>query len=320
MVGATTRSSEALRTLLRETSFDVGDLIYPVFVHHDPDHYEPIASMPGQYQWGVNHLPRLIDDLLQYQIQSVILFGLPKTKDKQGSASWQEDGPVQQALNLFKQKAPGLLRIADLCFCQYTDHGHCGCLDSAGRICHQSTRTLLVKQALSLIHAGADVIAPSGMIDRTVVTLRQAIDAEIERPIAIMNYSVKYCSQFYGPFRDAAEGAPHGGDRSTHQMNCANTHEAFAEIEQDIQEGVDMAIIKPAGHYLDVIARVHDRFPSLPLIAYQVSGEYAAIKAAINQGWLAEQAIDESLLAIKRAGASAVITYFALDWAKKAKG
>ena len=320
MVGSTLRGSESLLKLLNQTALSVDDLIYPVFIHHDPNHHAPIASMPGQYQWGLHRLPELIDELCKYHINAVLLFGVPETKDCQGSASWQEDGPVQQALQLLKTKAPHLLRIVDLCFCQYTNHGHCGYLNDQGVLSHPDTLHGLGHQMLSMVEAGAEVIAPSGMIDGTVTYLRSALDQAGHHALPIMNYSVKYCSWLYGPFRDAADGSPKSGDRSTHQMNCANTAEALAEIDQDLQEGVDMAIIKPAGHYLDIIARIHDRYPHLPLIGYQVSGEYAALKAAIEKGWLASSVIDESLLAIKRAGATGIISYFALDWAKRHAG
>ena len=311
------RSSSSLRHLLAETQLEVSDLIYPIFVHHQADHHEPIPSMPGQYQWGLNTLDRMIDACVQAGIQSVLLFGLPACKDAKGSASWDQSGPVQQAIKRFKQKAPHILVIVDLCFCQYTDHGHCGVLNHHGTLNHQETLKLLSKQMMSLVEAGADVIAPSGMIDKTVATLRQTLDQAGYPMLPIMNYTVKYCSHFYGPFRDAADGAPSSGDRSTHQMDFRQRSEAFSEIEQDLEEGVDMAIIKPAGAYLDVIARIHDRYPQLPLVGYQVSGEYASLCAAIEKGWLGPSVIEESLLAIKRAGATAIITYFALDYARQ---
>lgn len=308
------RQNPAVRQLVRQTKLHVSDLVYPIFIHHQPDHYEPIPSMPGQYQWGINRLPDLINELRYYHISAVLLFGVPSEKDAQGSASWQIDGPVQQALRLLQNQAPEILRIVDLCFCQYTSHGHCGYLNENGHIDHTKTLAGLSQQMQSMVAAGAQVIAPSGMIDGAVAHLKANLKDE---SIPIMHYSVKYCSQFYGPFRDAADGAPKKGDRASHQMDCANGHEALAEVAQDLKEGVDMAIIKPAGHYLDVIARVNDRYPELPLLGYQVSGEYAALKAAIAKGWLSEQTIHESLLAIKRAGATGIITYFALEWAKQ---
>ncbi len=305
------RLQPSMRALLRETHISVDDLILPIFLHHDASAQHPIDALPGHFQWGIEQLPLLIQRISALGIKALLLFGIPANKDAQGSESWHANGVVQQAIPVIKQLAPHLLVMADCCFCQYTDHGHCGELDAQGNVDNDATLQGLAKQAVSLSQAGADVIAPSGMIDGMVAAIRTALDQEDMQQVSILSYAVKYQSAFYGPFREAAQGSPSIGDRASHQMDIGNSHEALRELALDVEEGADWAIIKPAGHYLDVIARLHQRYPEIPLVGYQVSGEYSALIAAIDKGWLSEQVITESLIAIKRAGASAIITYFA---------
>jgi len=314
------RINQAMRDLVSETRLSVSDLIYPLFIRAGENIKKPIMSMSGQFQFSVDHLAQEIDEIVSLKIPAVLLFGIPAEKDACGSAAWQEYGVVQQAIRLIKSRAPNLLVIADLCFCEYTDHGHCGVIEKnrAGEwdVNNDLTLELLVKQALSLAQAGVDIIAPSGMMDGVVKVLRENLDAQNYKNIAILSYSVKYASSFYGPFREAAEGAPQFGDRKTYQMDYRNASEALREAELDASEGADMLMVKPAGNYLDIIYRVKQAFPYLPLGAYQVSGEFAMIKAAAEKGWInEEQAMLESVTAIKRAGADFIITYFAKDLA-----
>ena len=319
------RVHPALRDLLCEVNLSVNDLVLPLFVKAGEQIRNPISTLKGHYQFSVDQLDDEIKNIQSLNIPGVLLFGLPAYKDAIGSAAWQEDGVVQQALRRIKVLAPELLLIADLCFCEYTDHGHCGVLakDHCGHstVDNEATLPLLARQAVSLVEAGADVIAPSGMQDGMVATVRAALDAAGYSHIPIISYAVKYASCFYGPFREAALGSPQQGDRKTYQMDPANSAEALREACQDVAEGADMLMVKPAQHYLDIIAKVTQACPTVPLCAYQVSGEYAMIVAAAQLGWLDEQAaMLESLLAIKRAGARFIITYFAKQAAAVLQG
>jgi porphobilinogen synthase len=274
--------------------------------------------MPGHFQLSLDYLPAEIEEIKQLNIPAVILFGLPSKKDPMGSSALDDNGIIQQAIKLIKKIAPELLVITDLCFCEYTDHGHCGVINLDNQtVDNDKTLELLGKQAVSHARAGADIIAPSGMMDGMVKTIRAALDENHFQDIPILSYAVKYASAFYGPFRVAAEGAPQFGDRKTYQMNPANANEALREAALDVAEGADMLMVKPAQNYLDMIYRVKQSFPSLPMCAYQVSGEFAMIKAAGEKNWIDEKAVMmESLLAIKRAGADFIITYFAKEFAQ----
>ena len=311
------RRTSALRALVQETQLDAADLIMPLFIKAGKEIIHPIASMPGCFQWSLDQLPAALSPLLEKGLTGVILFGIPEKKDNQGRIGSCEAGIIQQALEIIKKMAPHLLLIADLCLCEYTDHGHCGipCLsEDIPHIHNDLTLPELVLQAVSLAKAGADIIAPSGMMDGMVSAIRTGLDQAGFTDLPILSYAVKYASALYGPFREAAEGAPQWGDRQTYQMNPANAREALREAELDVQEGADMLMVKPASFYLDVIQRVKQAFPALPLGAYQVSGEYAMIKAAAQQGWIDERrVVMESLISIKRAGADFIISYFTKD-------
>ncbi len=316
------RQSPAIRRLVQDTHIHVAQLIYPLFIREGQGIKKAIQSMPGQYQLSLDHLTEEILSLCELGITQVLLFGIPDNKDAIGSAACQPNGVVQKAIKLIKQIAPEMLVIADLCFCEYTSHGHCGVLTENGRdVDNDATLPLLVEQALSLAAAGVDIIAPSGMMDHMVHALRQGLDLCGYQHLPIMSYAVKFASHYYGPFREAAEGTPQFGDRRSYQMDIACGASALREAELDIQEGADLLIVKPAGHYLDIIYKVKQTYPFIPVVAYQVSGEYAAIKAATLQGWLDEQgAVMESLIAIKRSGADLIITYFAktvASWLKE---
>lgn len=316
------RKTENIRRLVRDTYIRTEKLIYPLFVREGIHIKKPIASMPGQYQLSLDQLSEEILALQKLGIVSILLFGIPEHKDNQGSTAWNPQGIVQQATRLIKEIAPEMVVIADLCFCEYTAHGHCGVLTEDGLdVDNDATLPLLVKQALSLAQAGVDILAPSGMMDHMVRALRQGLDAQGYQHLPIMSYAVKFASHYYGPFREAAEGAPQFGDRRSYQMDMAYAASALREAELDIQEGADLLIIKPAGHYLDIIYQVKTAYPHMPVVGYQVSGEYAAIKAAVQCGWLSErEAVIESLIAIKRAGADLIISYFAKDvasWLKE---
>ncbi len=314
------RQNTRLRALVRETQLTPQDLVYPLFIHHGTGLKNPIQSMPGCFQQSVDQLESEIAEIVQLKIPAVLLFGLPEYKDAQGSSSWQEQGVVQQAIRKIKALAPELLIIADVCFCEYTDHGHCGIMNSQSdnhNLDADATLPLLVKQALSLVQAGADVIAPSGMVDGMVRALREGLDGEQFSHIPIMSYTIKYASALYGPFREAAQGAPQFGDRRTYQMDSANANEALREAALDVSEGADMLMVKPAQAYLDIIWRIKERYPELPMVAYQVSGEYAMIKAAGEKGWIDEKRVMmEILTGIKRAGADIIISYYAKEAAK----
>ena len=309
------RENSSLRNLLQETQLSMNDVILPLFVKAGKTEKQPIISMPGHFQLSLDDLDAEIAEVQALGIPGVILFGIPENKDNYGSAGYIEDGIIPQAVQIIRQIAAKLLVITDVCLCEYTSHGHCGLLAQDGKpglVDNDSTLELLAKQALTHVQAGADIVAPSGMMDGMVGSIRQALDAGGFQHIPILSYAVKYASALYGPFREAAQSAPSFGDRRGYQMNSANGNEALREAELDLTEGADMLMVKPAGAYLDVVYRVKQKYPGVPLAAYQVSGEYAMIKAAAAQGWLAEEAAAmESLLAIKRAGADFIISYFA---------
>ena len=314
------RQHPRLRELMRETHLLTSDLVFPLFIKHGKQVKDPIASMPDQAQISVDQLPAEIDALLALGMPAVLLFGVPPYKDAEGSASWETDGVIQEAIRAIKQRAPELLVIADLCFCSYMDHGHCGVITEqrGGHwdLNNDASLPLLAKQAVSLAAAGADVLAPSGMLDGMVGAIRQGLDQAGYLNLPILSYAVKYSSALYGPFREAADGAPQFGDRQTYQMDPANQEEALREAVLDLAEGADMLMVKPAHTYLDVIYRIKQAHPGVVLGAYHVSGEYSMIKAAAAQGWIDEkQVVLEVMTAIKRAGADFIITYFAKDLA-----
>ena len=310
------RASAGLRGMARETRLSPADFIHPVFVTHGHGVREPIAPMPGQFRLSVDQLAREAEDLVSLDIPAILLFGLPASKDAHGSEAWDADGIVQRAVRALKDAQPELIVVTDVCLCEYTDHGHCGVLDDAGDVINDATVELLAQTAASQAAAGADIIAPSDMMDGRVGAIRAALDGAGFAERALMSYAAKFASTFYGPFREAADSAPAFGDRRGYQMDPANGREAMRAIERDLAEGADIAMIKPALPYLDLVARARARFDA-PLAAYQVSGEYAMIKAAGANGWLDERgAAMESLLAIRRAGADMILTYFAKDAAR----
>ncbi len=313
------RSHPWLRAVLTENHLAVDDLIYPLFVYHGKNLRREIASMPGQYQLSLDRLSEMVAEVAELGIQGIILFGIPEHKDARGSAAVRDDGIVQEAIRVVRRTAPGLGIITDLCFCEYTDHGHCGPLkETGGRmdVDNDATLPLLAAQAVSHARAGADVIAPSGMMDGMVQAIRKGLDAEGFVNLPILSYAAKFASGYYGPFRDAAESAPSFGDRRTYQMDPANSDEALREVALDLAEGADMVMVKPALAYMDIIRRVKEAF-GVPLAAYNVSGEYAMIKAAAANGWIDERRIVlETLTGIKRAGADVILTYHALDVAR----
>lgn len=314
------RQKAGVRELVRETVLSVSDLILPLFVKSGIDKKQPIASMPGHFQLTLSDVEAEVRQVAELGIPGVILFGIPAGKDALGTAAYQKDGVVQQAIRSIKQVTPELLVIADLCCCEYTDHGHCGVVrkhDQQWEVDNDETLVLLVKQAISHAEAGADVIAPSGMMDGMVAAIREGLDTAGYKDVLILSYSAKYSSALYSPFREAAEGAPNFGDRRSYQMDPANATQALRETTLDVNEGADMLMVKPAGFYLDIIRQVKAAHAGVPLAAYQVSGEFAMIKAAVAQGWLDEREVAlESLLAIKRAGADFIISYFAKDVAR----
>ncbi len=320
------RLTPALRGLLRENVLSPQDFIYPLFVRHGAKIQGEIPSMPGQYQWSVDLLSKQVEEIAGLGIPAVILFGIPDQKDPIGVENYAPDGIVQQAVQQIKNAVPELVVVTDVCLCEYTDHGHCGLLNTRngshahlpeGYVLNDPTLDILGKVAVSHVEAGADIVAPSGMMDGMVGAIRAALDGSGFPHAPILSYAVKYASGFYGPFREAAQGAPKFGDRKSHQMDPANVREALREAALDVAEGADMLMVKPALPYLDVIRRVHDAFPELPMVAYNVSGEYAMLKAAADKGWLDERSVVlETLTAIKRAGADLIITYHAKDAAR----
>jgi porphobilinogen synthase len=313
------RGHPRLRDLTRENHLSVDDLIYPLFVYHGTDLRREIGSMPGQYQLSLDRLGEAIAEVVELGIPGVLLFGIPEHKDATGSAACRDDGIVQEAVRLIKRQAPDLLVITDVCFCEYTDHGHCGPLkESASRldVDNDATLPLLAEQSVSHARAGADMVAPSGMMDGMVGAIRQGLDVADFSHIPIMSYAAKFASGYYGPFRDAAESAPSFGDRRTYQMDPANGDEAIREVALDLAEGADIVMVKPALAYLDIARRVRETF-GVPVAAYNVSGEYAMVKAAARLGWIDERRIVlETLTGFKRAGVDMILTYHALDVAR----
>lgn len=309
------RYNPIIRDMIRETTLEVNDFIYPLFVCHGEKIKKQVGSMPGVYQMSIDVLVDECKEVASLGIPAVILFGIPKFKDEVGSEAYDDHGIIQQTVRAIKKEVKNLVIITDVCLCEYTSHGHCGVLQGE-EILNDETNELLAKEALSHARAGADIIAPSDMMDGRVAAIRKILDENGFNNIPIMSYAAKYSSGYYGPFRDAAESTPQFGDRRSHQMDVANVLEALREVEQDINEGADIVMVKPAGAYLDVIYRVKEKF-CLPTAAYQVSGEYSMIKAAGQNGWIDEtRVMMESLIAIKRAGADMILTYFAKDAAK----
>ncbi len=309
------RYNPLVRDMVRETILTKDDFIYPLFVVPGEKIKNPVKSMPGVFQMSIDTLIEECKDIASLGIPAVILFGIPDHKDEVGSEAYSSNGIIQQAVRTIKANVQNLLVITDVCLCEYTSHGHCGVLQGED-ILNDETVSLLAKEAVSHAEAGADIIAPSDMMDGRIIAIRKALDYKGYTKIPIMSYAAKYASGFYGPFRDAAESTPAFGDRRSHQMDIANTNEAMREVESDIEEGADIVMVKPAGAYLDVIYRVKEKF-GLPTAAYQVSGEFAMIKAAAQNGWIdGERVMMESLVAIKRAGADMILTYFAKDAAK----
>jgi porphobilinogen synthase len=318
------RATPTLRAMVRETTLAAGDFIYPMFVTHGRGVRRPIRSMPNIHQLSVDEAVAEAQEAAELGVPSIMLFGIPAVKDATGSENFDDEGIVQQATRAIKERLPDLVVIADVCMCEYTDHGHCGIVDwrvlPGGRelpvIDNDATLEILRKAAISYARAGADMVAPSGMIDGMVGAIRAALDAASFADVLILSYAVKYASSFYGPFREAAEGAPKFGDRKTHQMDPANVREALREVALDVAEGADLVMVKPALPYLDVVRAVREAC-DLPLAAYNVSGEYAMVKAAAANGWVDERAVTlELLTGIKRAGADLILTYHAKDAAR----
>ena len=309
------RRTEALRRLVRETHLQPSQLVLPLFVRPGKGIRQAVSAMPGVCQTSVDEMLRDAHAAEAAGIGGVLLFGIPETKDATGSSAWDEHGPVQEAVRALKRECPRLVVITDVCMCEYTDHGHCGVLED-GDVSNDATLALLSKEAVSHARAGADIVAPSDMMDGRVRAIRSALDEAGFSNTPILSYAAKFASSYYGPFREAAESTPKTGDRRSYQMDAGNSDEAMREIRLDIEEGADMVMVKPAGPYLDIIRRAKSE-TGYPLAAYQVSGEFAMIRAAAERGWLdGERAMMESLLAIRRAGADIIITYFALDAAK----
>ncbi|HLR59730.1 MAG TPA: porphobilinogen synthase [Pseudogracilibacillus sp.] len=309
------RSSQAMCSLVRETELTVNDLLYPMFIIEGEQVRNEVVSMPGIFQISLDLLADEIKDIQKLGIKAVMLFGVITDKDEEGTGAYCESGIIQEATKLIKKIVPEMLVIADTCLCEYTSHGHCGVIDN-GEISNDASLNLLAKTAVSQAQAGADIIAPSNMMDGFVITIREALDAEGFSHIPIMSYAIKYSSAFYGPFRDAADSTPQFGDRKQYQMDPANRLEALREAESDVIEGADFLIVKPALSYLDIIRDVKNNF-NLPVVAYNVSGEYSMVKAAAMNGWVDEEAIVmEKMISIKRAGANLILTYHAKDIAK----
>ena len=306
------RRTAAIRDMVRETRLSSKDFIAPLFVIHGQEKKELIGSLPGQFHFSVDMLVREAEDLWSLGVPSVILFGLPDKKDATGSRSWADDGIVQQAVSGIKERVPHMVVITDVCLCEYTDHGHCGVIMD-GQVDNDATLEYLTLQAVSHAKAGADFVAPSDMMDGRVAAIRKGLDEAGYPHIGILSYAVKYASAFYGPFREAADSAPQFGDRTSYQMDPPNALEALKEAELDLEEGADMIMVKPAMPYLDIISRVRE-ISLVPLAAYNVSGEYAMVKAAHRNGWIdGQRVMMEMLISIKRAGADLILTYFAKE-------
>lgn len=320
------RLSHAIRNMVRETILTPQNFIYPLFIRHGEKIQAEIPSMPGQFQWSLDRLGAEVKSIYDLGIPAVMLFGIPAEKDPIGLENFDSNGIIQQATKVIKDAVPEMLVITDVCLCEYTDHGHCGLLNTGdqvdpnlpeGYVLNDDTHEILSKVSISHVEAGSDIIAPSGMMDGMVGAIRKALDGSGFSHIPILSYAVKYASGFYGPFREAAQGSPKFGDRKSHQMDPANGREALREAALDVDEGADMLMIKPALPYLDIIQEVHSIFPEIPTAAYNVSGEYAMLKAAVANGWLEERSVVlETLTAIKRAGASLIITYHAKEAAR----
>lgn len=311
-----TRATANLRSMIRENKLSVEDLIYPLFVVPGKNVKNEIESLLGNYHWSLDRLPEVLDEIVDLKIPAVILFGIPSYKNATGSSAWDMEEPVQQACRLIKEKYPDLVIVTDVCLCEYTEHGHCGVLENGCTVNNDATLPLLAKVAVSHAKAGADIIAPSNMMDGYVQAIRAALDENGFSHVSIMAYSAKYASSYYGPFRAAADSAPSAGDRKGYQMDPANSDEALREVELDIEEGADIVMVKPALAFMDIIRRVKDTF-NRPLCVYNVSGEYAMVKAAAQKGWIDEKRIVmETLTGFKRAGAKMIITYHALDAAR----
>ncbi len=309
------RQNEAFRRMVRETTLSVDDFILPLFAIGGKGVKNPIPSMPGQYQLSLDNLVKVAKEALELRIPAVMLFGVPDKKDPLGTGAYAKDGIVQKAVKELKSKLPGLSVITDVCLCQYTDHGHCGVV-TGDVVDNDASLDLIARTALSHAKAGADMVAPSDMMDGRVAEIRAILDEDNFSHIPIMSYAVKYCSAYYGPFREAADSSPKFGDRRTYQMDPANSLESIREATMDVEEGADIIMVKPALPYLDIIYRVREEI-DLPIAAYNVSGEYAMIKAADKMGWLdGSKVMLETLTAIKRAGADAILTYFALEAAR----
>ena len=310
------RANAVTREFVRETTLSAKDFIYPLFVKPGTGCKDAISSMPDVFQYSIDMLEAEMEELRSLGIQAVILFGLPEHKDECGSEAYDDNGIVQQAIREIKRCCPEMYVITDVCLCEYTSHGHCGKLDENGYVLNDPTLELLAAAALSHARAGADMVAPSDMMDGRIGAIREALDDNGFTNLPIMAYSAKYASGYYGPFRDAADSAPAFGDRKAYQMDPANSNEALREVALDIEEGADMVMVKPALAYLDIMRRVADEF-EFPLVAYNVSGEYAMVKAAAQNGWIDEERVVlESLLCMKRAGAKMIITYHAKDAAR----
>ena len=309
------RSSEQIRRLVRETLLNKSDLIYPIFIEEGENIKTPVESMPGIFRYSIDRLDEILTQVNNSEIGGVLVFGIPKHKDETGSGAYDENGITQRAVRYIKKNYPEILIIADVCLCEYTSHGHCG-LVCNGEILNDETLPLLAKMSVSLAENGADIIAPSDMMDGRIAYIRKALDENNFLNTPILSYSAKFASGYYSPFRDAADSAPSFGDRKTYQMDYANGREAMREIEEDIAEGADMIMVKPALAYLDLVRLAHEKF-DLPLVVYNVSGEYSMVKAAAKMGWIDEKKIVlENLTAMKRAGADIIITYHALDVCK----
>ncbi|MFQ6069638.1 MAG: porphobilinogen synthase [Candidatus Aminicenantales bacterium] len=309
------RKNEVIRSMVRETNLSVDDFIYPLFLIEGDDIKNPVESMPGVFQYSPDRIKEEIEELKELQIPAVILFGIPAKKDSVGSEAYNPEGIIQKGIKVIKDIHPDLYLITDICLCEYTDHGHCGVVEG-GEVKNDDTLELLAKEALSHVIAGADMVAPSDMMDGRVAAIRKVLDEENFSHIPIMSYAAKFASAFYGPFREAAESAPRFGDRRSYQMDPANKREALREVLLDVEENADIIMVKPALPYLDIIHMVREKI-SLPVAAYNVSGEFSMIKAAAERGWIDyERVMMEALISIKRAGADLILTYFAKDAAR----